>query len=84
MRHPNTYGDAELANILVEKLLAELELSDEDTEIFLLRFGHNWYFNEIGEYVGIKYRGQPYSEGTMRHRVRGIKRNLQKVIKNWD
>ena len=82
MRHPNSYGDTELANIIVEKLLDRLAMSDEDSEIFVLRFAHNWYYNEIGEYVGKKYRGQPYSEGTMRHRVRGIRDKLRKVIRD--
>lgn len=82
MRHPNSYGETELANIVVDKLLDRLDLSDEDQEIFVLRFAHNWYYNEIGDYVGKKYRGLPYSEGTMRHRVRGIRDKLQKVINN--
>ena len=51
MRHPSSYGDAEITNIIVEKLLDRLDLSAEDKEIFVLRFGHNWYYKEIGEHV---------------------------------
>jgi DNA-directed RNA polymerase specialized sigma24 family protein len=82
MRHPNSYGETELANIIVEKILDRLDLSLEDREIFVLRFGHNWYYNEIGEHVGNKYRGVAYSEGTMRHRVRGIREKLGEVIED--
>jgi DNA-directed RNA polymerase specialized sigma24 family protein len=84
MRHPSSYGNAELAKVIVEKILDRLDLSDEDREIFVLRFAHDWYYNEIGEHVGMKYRGTPYSEGTMRHRVRGIKDKLEEIIAKLD
>jgi len=81
MQHPSLYGDEELTRIFLEKLFAELDLSDEDREIFVLRFGHNLYYSEIGEFIGEKYRGKPYSEGTIRHRIHRIRSKLRKIIK---
>ena len=79
-KHPNSYGDDELARIMVEQVLQNAELTAEERDIFVLRFGYNWYYNEIGEVIGKKYRGRPYSEGAMRHRIPKIVEKLNSVI----
>jgi len=84
MQHPNIYGDSELTKILIEKIFTEVNLSPEDREIFILRFGHNWYYNEIGEFIGTKYRNRPYSEGTIRHRIQRVKGKIRKFVKKLE
>ena len=84
MDHPNLYGNKELGRVLVDKIFLEVDLSDEDREIFILRFGYNWYYNEIGEFIGIKYRNKPYSEGTIRHRINRIKTKIRRFVKKLE
>ena len=84
MDHPNLYGEEELRKVLVDKIFLEVGLSPEDKEIFILRFAHNWYYNEIGVFVGNKYRNKPYSEGTIRHRISRIKSKIRKFVKKLE
>jgi len=80
MKHPSCYGDAELAKIVVDNVFQQMGLSDEDIEIFVLRYGYEWYYNEIGDFIGNKYRGKGYSEGAIRHRVRRIMQKVELVL----
>ena len=84
MEHPSLYGNAELTRVLLEHIFTRIDISDEDREIFVLRFGHSWYYKEIGEFVGEKYRGKPYSEGAIRHRIQRVKSELRKIIKKME
>lgn len=75
------HGDDQLSHITLAGILDKVGLSDEDREILILRFGHGWYYDEIAEFVGIKHRGESYTEGTIRYRLKNIMSKLEGFVK---
>lgn len=69
MQLENPHIDPLLAKISAKKILSESRLSEEEIDILVLRFSYEWFYEDIGEYVGMKYRGRPYREGTIRYKL---------------
>lgn len=80
----DTYGENIVQKILAFDILEKSSLSDMDVDIFVLRYGHDWYFEDIGVYVGNKYRGKPYTEGAIRYRTKLIKKTLYDFLTKMD
>jgi hypothetical protein len=74
------YGEDILSLVTVDEILKRAGLSDMDIEIFILRFGLEWFFYDIGIHVGIKYKGKELSEGAIRYRCKKIRRILDQFI----
>jgi hypothetical protein len=80
---PSKYGTSEISTITVQSTLDKSGLSKMDREIFILRYGYDWFYYEIGEYIGNKYRDKPYTEGAIRHRIKKIHDHLDRITKTW-
>jgi len=76
------YGDFEVAKVSLEKIFNNVDLTDEEIEILTLRFGYRWYYYEIAEHVGLKYRGKEYNEGTVRYKVRIALKKIKLYLKH--
>lgn len=75
------YGERQVSKITVLSILEECNLKQEDIDILTLRFSYEWYYADIAEYVGMKYRGKPYSEGNIRYRIRKALRTIRKHLR---
>ena len=80
----NSYGDEVVYRLLITDILNRSLLSAMDIEIFVLRYGQDWYYEDIGVYIGKKYRGKPYTEGAMRYRTSLIKTTLREFLSTLD
>ena len=80
MKSVNNYGNDSINRLLAVDILQKSDLSEMDIEIFLLRYGYDWYFEDIGTHIGNKYRGKPYTEGAIRYRTKLIKQSLQEFL----
>lgn len=80
MKPLTDYGDFEISKIMATEFLANARLSKMDVEIYLLRNALDWYYEDIGLYVGTKYRKKPYTEGAIRYRIKKTVGKLNKLL----
>jgi len=69
MDRDNKHIDPLISKISARQIFDAVSLSEEDIDILVLRFSYEWFYEDIGEYVGMKYRGKPYREGTIRYKL---------------
>lgn len=69
MNVANKHIDPLLSKLSAKRIFDEVSLSEEEVDILVLRFSYEWFYEDIGEYVGMKYRGKPYREGTIRYKL---------------
>lgn len=74
--------DTVLSAITAEEILKKSGLSPMDISIFIFRFMFGYAYQEIGEKVGTKYRGKPYTEGAIRYRLKKISGILEKFLES--
>ena len=78
------YIDPLLSKATAVKIFKACNLSDEQVDILVLRFSYDWYYQDIGHYIGIKYRGKPYREGTIRYKLNKTLAIIQEYIAEHD
>lgn len=83
-RSVDNYGNEVIYKLLAADILYKSALSEMDVEIFVLRYGHDWYYEDIGAYIGNKYRDKPYTEGAIRYRTRLIRNTLKDFLSKVD
>jgi hypothetical protein len=87
-RSPHDYGDSVVNKAALEKLLAQADLSELDTEILYLRIGYGWQLDDIAEYVGQKYYGRtaenPLWERAIRYRLEKSLKTLRRIAQGTD
>lgn len=65
----------------VHDILKKSGLKEMDVEIYILRYGMDWFYADIGEYIGHKYRGKTLTEGCIRYRIKKIQNKLEVFVR---
>lgn len=80
----HTYGDDLLSKVDVVAILKKCDLPQENIDILILRYSYEWHHDDIAHYIGMKYKGRPYSEGTVRYRIRKSLETITEYLKSID
>lgn len=84
IENPQEYGSAQISKATLEKIFNVCSVTDMEKEILLLRFGFNWYIEDIAIHIGEKYRNKAYSEGTIRYKINRALGKLSEEIERYN